>query len=96
MPNCFEEVLTGPHAAALLGLDGFRERNWELHYCCPHGRHDVPFIQTRKWQQPMDVDGALVAHPSLVLRHLGYYLTGTLDGLTAAARIELLWNTPAD
>ncbi len=89
MPSNYEEVLTGPHAAALLGLDGFRERNWPLQFCCPHGRHDVPFIQTRRWKEPIDVDGARIAHPSLVLRHLGYYLTGSLDGIGASERIEL-------
>jgi hypothetical protein len=88
MPEYFE-VLTGPQAAAMLGLDGFRERNWPLEFSCRHGRHDVPYIQSRRWREPFIVDGIPVAHPTLVLRHLGYFVRDTVDGIRPDERIEL-------
>ena len=86
-------ALTGPAAAALFGLDGFRDRVWPNLWCVPHGAdpgHRI--IRTRAWEDPIEVGGQLVCPPSLAIRHLNAYpddLTGVDDGICPRDRVEL-------
>jgi hypothetical protein len=86
-------VLTGPAAAAQLGLDGFRDVAWPQLWCSPTSCRPAPhLIRTRHWQAPVLIGDILVAHPVLVVRHLGCVLSPSelpVDGLSARDRIEL-------
>ncbi len=83
-------ALTGPCAAALLGLDGFRDLEWGPAWCTKHiGRTFDYAIQTRLWRPPTERHGHEVAHPTLVLRHLGRFDLRPTDSMTARDRIEL-------
>ena len=65
-------VFTGPFAAKILGLDGFRDVDWPITACQPVARAAEPtIVRTRRWYPSSEVDGVPVAHPALVLRHLG-------------------------
>jgi hypothetical protein len=89
MVGCRSAVLTGAAAASLLGLDGFRDREWRPLWCAPRSVRRRPgLIRVRNWRDPQ---GAGVAHVALVLRHLGEHAAelGGFDGLTARDRIEL-------
>ncbi len=93
MTGCRSAVLTGPAAAALLGLDGFRDIGWSALACAPHSVRVHPgVIRVRLWLEPLLVEDQLVAHPALVLRHLGEHaaeLANQHDGIDALDRIEL-------
>ncbi len=84
-------ALTGPAAAALLGLDGFRELEWPLVWCSPRsGSHHNNAIRTRKWEEPTWIGETPVAPTSLILRHLGNEESVLkVDHLSPADRIEL-------
>lgn len=82
-------ALTGPMAAALHGLHGFRELNWTSRWCYPYqrrGRNNG--IRTRRWLEPILIDGILVAPVPLVLRHLAG-LEPQHDKVSEIDRIEL-------
>ena len=65
-------ALTGPAAAALYGLDGFRDLAWPQHWCSPKGSRKQPGeVQSRMLCEPQWVAGVAIASPILVLRHLG-------------------------
>jgi hypothetical protein len=85
-------VLTGAAAAAQLGLDGFVDRAWPLLWCGPTTlRPAENLIRTTSTLAPSVVGELMVAHPALVLRHLGYQV-GLLSfdaKLTARDRMEL-------
>ncbi len=86
-------ALTGPSAAALYGLDGFRDRIWPPLWCAPmEARSGDRIIRTRKWQEPNEIDGVRVCPLPLVIRHLHAVPADTAaptDGLTARERVEL-------
>lgn len=85
-----EFALTGPCAAAVLGWDGFAGYPWPPLWCTKHfGRTIDQGIQTRLWRPPIEVHGHLVAHPALVLRHLGKGDLDQPDALSPRDRIEL-------
>ncbi len=64
-------ALTGPAAAALWGLDGFRDRDWPPLWCAPIRSQPAPsIIRTWRWLPPEEVAGVLVAPIPTVLRHL--------------------------
>lgn len=68
----FSPVLTGPIAARALGLDGFRDLEWPIAACKPDARtSEQGIIRARPWWPSSVVDGVEIAHPTLVLRHLG-------------------------
>jgi hypothetical protein len=72
MTGCRSAALTGPAAAALLGLDGFRDVGWTPLWCAPATVRKQPgLIRTRCWNEPIMLGDVRVAHVSLVLRHLG-------------------------
>jgi hypothetical protein len=87
------QVVTGPAAAAQLGLDGFRDLAWPQMWCSPTScRPAANLIRTRHWQEPLLVGEILVAHPVLVIRHLGSMLSSMQlpdDGLSPRDRVEL-------
>ncbi len=69
-----EPLLTGPAAAALLGLDGFRDHVWPPTWLHPHTASASPgIIRTREPLVPMMVAGIPVAPVPLVLTHLGHH-----------------------
>lgn len=81
-------ALTGPHAAALYGLEGFRDLDWPLRWCSPvSGESEVDVIRTRQWAEPTVINGIAVAPISLVLRHLGDI--DAVGNLSARDRLEL-------
>jgi hypothetical protein len=86
-------VLTGPAAAAQLGLDGFRGTAWPAMWCSPTSCRPAPrLIRTRHWDEPLLVGELLIANPVLILRHLGCALTEIetpVDGLSPRDRVEL-------
>jgi hypothetical protein len=88
-----QRVLTGPAAAAELGLDGFRGIAWPEMWCGPTShRPATGLIRTRHWQAPILLGDIWLAHPVLILRQLGclHALTETReDGLSARDRVEL-------
>ena len=90
-----EPVLTGAHAAALLGLDGFRGRDWPTQWCAPHAASpETGVIRTRRWGEPLLVGDVSIATPFLVLAHLGLahealVLAQHDDAIEPRDRIEL-------
>jgi hypothetical protein len=85
-----ELALTGPAAASLLGLDGFKDEEWKPGWCSKHARAlDPDVFQTRLWRPPVELHGHLVAHPTLVLRHLGRFDLRRKDSVTPEERVEL-------
>ncbi len=67
-----EPALTGPYAAALLGLDGFRGLIWPMRWATSRsGPVEPGLVRTRRWSPPSDVNGVAVAGALVVLRHLG-------------------------
>jgi hypothetical protein len=85
-----ELALTGPAAAALMDLDGFRDLDWRPAWCSKHPRTPGPdVIQTRRWMAPFELHGHVVAHPALVLRHLGRMDLRQSDRISTRDRVEL-------
>lgn len=84
-------AMTGPAAAALHGLDGYRDLNWPATWCAPPGGVQAPSVlRTRSWEAPVLVDDVAVAPIRLVLRHLGWFEhCQPDDGLGVADRVEL-------
>ncbi len=86
-------ALTGPAAAAVHGLDGFREYEWPLLWCVPNGGHTGErIIQVRKWQEPAYTEEGQLAPIATVLRHLDAVpedLIGRDDAMEPSDRIEL-------
>lgn len=63
-------ALTGPAAAALYGLDGFRGEAWPSLWCAPHQTSSEPgIIRTRHFERHV-IDDIPVAPVAVVLRHL--------------------------
>lgn len=86
-------ALTGPSAAALYDLDGFRDRVWPPLWCAPMAaRSGARIIRSRKWQEPNEIEGVQVCPLPLVLRHLCAVpadLDTSTDGISAVERVEL-------
>lgn len=79
-------ALTGPFAAALLGLDGFRDIPFRPVWCSP--ANGVGDIRTRLWGEPVWIEDLPVAPTSLVLRHLHLTPPSLADGIGVTDRIE--------
>jgi hypothetical protein len=86
-------ALTGPAAAHLYDLDGFRDVIWPQSYATPYaarGGHRI--IRTRNWIEPHMRKGELVVPLITVLRHLNafpQFLENQPDGINPRDRIEL-------
>jgi hypothetical protein len=64
-------ALTGPPAAALYGLDGFRDLTWPDLWCTPKGARQGPrLVQTADWHAPEQLGDVPVCPLPVVLRHL--------------------------
>lgn len=99
-------AMTGPCAAALHRLDGFRGHDWPTRFVAPAtGKGAADIIRTRRWFEPIEIDGLLVAPVRTVLRHLDcgpWSRPG--DEMSELDRAELAvehalrmqWATPAD
>ena len=90
----FSPVLTGPIAAGALGLDGFRDLEWPIAACKPDARtSEQGIVRARPWWPSSVVDGVEIAHPTLVLRHLGNQQVAleraaAIDGIRPIDRVE--------
>jgi hypothetical protein len=87
-------ALTGPAAAALHDLDGFRALSWPPLWCAPNtGDSGDRIVRTRLWEPPETVEGVLVCPLPLVIRHLNAVPTDlsdvVTDGLSPVDRVEL-------
>lgn len=86
-------ALTGPHAASLYQLDGFRDVNWPVLWCAARPRHHEPgVIRTHHFGQPEVREGLLLAPVANVLRHLGTdasVLWRPDERITPIERVEL-------
>lgn len=83
-------ALTGPRAAALYGLDGYRDLEWPAHWCAPAATTAPPgVLRTRAWEPPDIIDDIDVAPPRLVLRHLALFDTPQPDRIATVDRVEL-------
>lgn len=86
-----EPLLTGPAAASLLGLDGFRDHVWPPMWLQPHTASATPgIIRTREPLAPLVIAGTPIAPVALVLTHLGHTpeILGVERGITARDRVE--------
>jgi hypothetical protein len=86
-------ALTGPAAASLIGLDGFRDIDWPLLWCAPiASRSRANIIRTRQWQPPVLVGDVPVAPTALILRHLNLIDLSSYGGSVKVSprdRVEL-------
>ncbi len=83
-------ALTGPQAAAVAGLDGYRDHDWPLRWCVPVGGTGGPdVIRTRHWVDPEVVGNLPLAPPRLFLRHLDTTPARRPDRLPVRDRVEL-------
>jgi hypothetical protein len=85
-------ALTGPSAAALYELDGFREITWPDLWCAPYTGHPGDrIIRTRDWVDPTLMGDTPVCQLQTVLRHLNAVPTDLLGvaDLAPQDRVEL-------
>ena len=86
-------ALTGPAAAALYQLDGFRDIVWPSLWCSPYGsRPEQGMLRTRAVIEPAFIADTLVLPVGQVMRHLNArpeLLTNQLDKLSPNDRVEL-------
>jgi hypothetical protein len=86
-------VLSGPAAAQLYGLDGFRDSLWPHSYATPlNGNGGPRIIRTRQWGEPVMLERQFVAPVATVLRHLNAFpkfLVDHPDEISPQNRVEL-------
>jgi very-short-patch-repair endonuclease len=88
-------ALTGPAAAALYQLDGFRDYEWPHSWCVPWGSNTNPgdrTVQARKWEVSELIGDIPVCSIKLVARHLHAFptdLQSHADGIAPMDRVEL-------
>jgi very-short-patch-repair endonuclease len=86
-------ALTGPSAAALYELDGFRDLTWPDLWCAPYtGDPGDRIVRTRAWIEPTLLGDVPVCPIETVIRHLNAVpsdLLGVADGLAPQDRVEL-------
>ncbi len=69
-------ALTGAAAAALHGLEGFRDCDWPERWATPeNGTRKPGVIRTRAWSEPVVIDGKRVTQVPLTLAMLGEEVT---------------------
>lgn len=88
-----EPLLTGPAAAAVLGLDGFRDHVWAPMWLQPHSAsavRGVIRVRTKEPLAPVVVSGTKVAPVALVLTHLAHApeILQVDRSITACDRVE--------
>ena len=85
--------LTGPGAAALYGLDGFRDRTWPDLWCAPiTGKSGDRIVRTRDWSPPDRLGDVAVCSIQMVLRHLNaapHDLRDVGDGYAETRAVQL-------
>ena len=88
-----QQLLTGPAAASLLGLDGFRDHVWPPVWLRPHTTSASPGVIRARSAEPLVptvVAGTPIAPVSLVLTHLGHHpeLLRVDRSMTPRSRVE--------
>ncbi len=88
-----QRALTGPPAAAVFDLDGFRGQTWPDLWCVPIGGvSSYRTVRIRDWRSPTLLGDVPVAPIETVLRHLNLIpddLIGHPDGVAPIDRVEL-------
>ena len=86
-------AMTGPCAAAVYGLDGFKDIDWPQLWCAPiEGESGERVVRTRRWEIPLEIADVRLCPIETVIRHLNAVpldLVGAADGLAPLDRIEL-------
>ena len=84
-------ILTGPAAAGLYGLDGFRDRLWPQRFTSKRNGSRTDVLQTRIWLPHQMIGETPVAAMALVCRQLNSYPQDLLrlDDLSPLDRVEL-------
>ncbi len=86
-------AMTGPYAAAVYGLDGFKDIDWPQLWCAPiGGESGERVVRTRRWETPVEVADVRLCPIETVVRHLNAVpldLVRAADGLAPLDRIEL-------
>lgn len=88
-------ALTGPAAAALYQLDGFRDYEWPHSWCVPWGSNTSPgdrTVQARRWEVSELIGEIPACSLELVARHLHAFptdLQSHADGIAPMDRVEL-------
>ena len=86
-------AMTGPYAAAVYGLDGFKDIDWPQLWCAPiGGQSGERVVRTRRWDTPVEVADVQLCPIETVVRHLNAVpldLIRASDGLAPLDRIEL-------
>jgi hypothetical protein len=86
-------AMTGPYAAAVYGLDGFKDIDWPELWCAPIGGESGDrIVRTRRWDTPVEVADVRLCPIETVLRHLNAIpldLLRPTDRLAPLDRVEL-------
>jgi hypothetical protein len=86
-------AMTGPYAAAVYGLDGFRGIDWPQLWCAPiGGQSGERVVRTRQWDTPVEIGDVRLCSVETVVRHLNAVpldLLGTADRIEPVDRVEL-------
>jgi very-short-patch-repair endonuclease len=86
-------AMTGPYAAGVYGLDGFRDIDWPELWCAPIGGESGDrIVRTRRWDTPVDIADIRLCPIETVVRHLNAVpldLSAAADRLAPVDRVEL-------
>ena len=85
-------AMTGPYAAGVYGLDGFRDLDWPELWCAPiGGEAGDRIVRTRRWDTPVEVADVRLCPIETVVRHLNAVPLDLCQaaGLEPIDRVEL-------
>jgi very-short-patch-repair endonuclease len=86
-------AMTGPYAAAVYGLDGFKDIDWPQLWCAPiGGESGERVVRTRRWETPVEVADVQLCPIETVVRHLNAIpldLVRPADRIAPIDRVEL-------